>query len=911
MPGPIKKDDLIEDEALKAPLELGDNFLKAAKDADVLIETLKKLSKIFSDPDAPTSKKTRESVDKLAQAEKRLGALYGESAQAIARVNTQAAQRRKELREEAKQVVEIVSAYDKQSNRLNILRKRYKNVAAEQGIASKEAKKLRVEVSKLDKELKDIDASAGQFQRNVANYPKGLKLASGAIGKLGLAGAVAGGAIALRNMTKEIIKNRQELVKLTNASGKAADKYTASISAAAKVFDKEFNEVLRTANTVSKEFGIGLDESIELINDGFIKGIDVNGEYLDSLREYSVFSKEVGLEAQELNDILQLQVKEGIFSDKGIDAVKEAGIRLRELTPITAAALDGIGLSSKEIEKSLKDGSKSIIDVVKEVSTQLKTLPPQSKEVGAAIADIFGGAGEDAGLRFITLLDDVGSGLDSANEETKKYEKTQRDLLESQELLNEKLVAFGNSWEGVGSKLSTFLNKAGAGALDFLTGIIDGFDDFSDSLTRFEKSLKGATLKQLEDELKALETQGQFTIKNFGRALVGMNALAEGAAKDAVKIAILKQAILDLKFDLAGATDEEEDLGEASKKTTGALDKQAKVTRGKRKDTDLLKVSVDKLKKSEDELYASAVKSAEALNTIQKGITEGQTAGEEAIERLNNAILNQVKLAVETSETKKGISAEEFELITQGMQQTHDVFNGFVQLRQEQLQQEFEANETRRQTALQNAQDDEREKFQINAEFDRKQEEIKKKQLQAQKAASLFQIGINTAVAISQGIAQFGPPPSPAGIAAIIAATALGVAQTAAVLSQKVPEFDKGTDSTPEGLYWAGEKAPEIGIKNGKARLIDKPTLFNNMPGMEIISSDRTKEILGNNSDMRFLLDAPKQDVQQINDNRELNELREMNGILRKIANKEPERANNDFSELAKTMRREDKYPSW
>lgn len=65
------------------------------------------------------------------------------------------------------------------------------------------------------------------------------------------------------------------------------------------------------------------------------------------------------------------------------------------------------------------------------------------------------------------------------------------------------------------------------------------------------------------------------------------------------------------------------------------------------------------------------------------------------------------------------------------------------------------------------------------------EEKIKKRQFEKEKAFKLAEIAINTATAIIKGIAQFGPPPSPAGIAAIAAAGVLGISQAVAVASQK------------------------------------------------------------------------------------------------------------------------------
>jgi len=63
------------------------------------------------------------------------------------------------------------------------------------------------------------------------------------------------------------------------------------------------------------------------------------------------------------------------------------------------------------------------------------------------------------------------------------------------------------------------------------------------------------------------------------------------------------------------------------------------------------------------------------------------------------------------------------------------------------------------------------QKYQIELKAFNEEEKIKKAQFARDKALRLAQVGIDTASAIVKGIAQFGPPPSPAGIFAIASAS--------------------------------------------------------------------------------------------------------------------------------------------
>ena len=61
-----------------------------------------------------------------------------------------------------------------------------------------------------------------------------------------------------------------------------------------------------------------------------------------------------------------------------------------------------------------------------------------------------------------------------------------------------------------------------------------------------------------------------------------------------------------------------------------------------------------------------------------------------------------------------------------------------------------------------------------------------------EKAAAIAQAGINTGAAVMKGIAMFGPPPSPAGIAAIAAAALTGGINIAKIASVPAPKFHVG-----------------------------------------------------------------------------------------------------------------------
>ncbi len=93
------------------------------------------------------------------------------------------------------------------------------------------------------------------------------------------------------------------------------------------------------------------------------------------------------------------------------------------------------------------------------------------------------------------------------------------------------------------------------------------------------------------------------------------------------------------------------------------------------------------------------------------------------------------------------------------------------------------------------------QKYQIELKAFNEEEKIKKAQFARDKALRLAQAGVDTASAIVKGIAQFGPPPSPAGIAAIASASLIGITQAMAIMNQK---YQAGSAPTPPQLSSGG-----------------------------------------------------------------------------------------------------------
>lgn len=533
---PIKYSDLISPDnsitdLIKQLDELSDTYTNALKnikaEAIQLAEILKKVSGATEDG-RKTTKKAADDAERLARAQRDLAFAESENAKKLAELKLA----QQEANQINKLIVKINQSAEGSYNRLSAqysLNKIYlNNMTKAERENTEEGRKLVAQTKEIYEEMKRLQEATGKFQLNVGNYTEasdaiiaygdklketlGLNSAFGesllALGRGGAESkavftAIGDGAKALGKTLLGLLSNPVflaiagiaaagaafkwwydynaglvEATRLTQQfTGKSGDDLKAfrnEVQAVADSFNADFRETLIATNALSKQFGISANEALQLVKDGFLAGGDANGEFLDTLKEYPAYFKEAGISADQFVAIVTQTNKMGIFSDKGVDAIKEANLRLREMTTATAAALDGIGISSEQVQKDLQTGTKTTFDVIQDVSAKLAELPDNAATVGAAIADIFGGPGEDAGLQYLRTLKDISTNMDEVKGKAGVLAQLQEEQLQSQIELQNALSGLFDATRGNFETLTTqakvFVNQ---GLTAIIKGVID------------------------------------------------------------------------------------------------------------------------------------------------------------------------------------------------------------------------------------------------------------------------------------------------------------------------------------------------------------------------------------------------------------------------------------------------------
>ena len=255
-------------------------------------------------------------------------------------------------------------------------------------------------------------------------------------------GALVDGAVELAETLKQTNKQLRDTSSLLGLTGDQAVFVASQIKTTSDVFGEDFNEVLLTTNALVKNFGIDALTAGELIRKGLASGANISGEFLDSIKEYSVLLKDIGFTAEQTIALGIEQGKNGLFSDKLIDSIKEINLRLGDLNPTQQKVLDGLGAVGVEIQKTFSTDKPKAIALL---ASEIIKLEKAGKNVTPIIANLGGGPLEDLGLNGIKAL----AGISGLRIELTKTQQVQVDYASAVQNTNDELFKLTNTVSGI------------------------------------------------------------------------------------------------------------------------------------------------------------------------------------------------------------------------------------------------------------------------------------------------------------------------------------------------------------------------------------------------------------------------------------------------------------------------------
>lgn len=321
--------------------------------------------------------------------------------------------------------------------------------------------------------------------------------------------------------------------EFTGYTGEALETMRNSIAATADTMGKDFKDVLGTADNIMANFHLSGEQAMDVINKGFASGADLSGDMLQKIQQYAPTFHDAGISADQMVAIIQ-QTRSGIFSDKGLDIIDMASKKIREMSSGTASSLDAIGISSKQVQEDLANGTKSTFDIIQEVSTKMKNFGADSQQVGDVLKNVFGKQGAQAGIQLIEQLDTMSTSLDEVKKQTGAWGDVQLENIKLQNELNTYMSSmFDFSQKGFASIITAGKQFGTKVLIQIMKGLFNTINYFIDwynesLLLRGIINAIGTNFRLMWNAIKLVCNLAIDAFKRMGFAAKGMLDILEG-----------------------------------------------------------------------------------------------------------------------------------------------------------------------------------------------------------------------------------------------------------------------------------------------------------------------------------------------------------------------------------------------
>lgn len=511
-------------------------------------------------------------------------------------------------RESAVLSSKLSSEYDKLSVRLTKLRRRYKDVALVEGETSKNAKRLRDQIVKLDSALKRVDANVGQFQRNVGNYGKALQSASAAAKNMASALGLVGGAFLYVQVMKDALRVVKDFDKANATLASVLQVEREEMKALTDDAVRLGSETVKTANEVTQlqtayaRLGFEQKEILDLTESTIEGSIAMNAQ-LDETAELTgavvnTFDDLSTTDAPKILDIMSLataksalnfeKLKTGIPIVAG--AANEAGIPFTRLVALMGKLSDAgidVSSSSTSLRNIFIDSAKQglsysqIIEKIKKSQDRLTEANDQFGKRAAVSASVL--------AKNIDKTEELDVALQNAGGTAKTMAEKELNTLDGS------LQLLKSAWEGYILQLNESSNYSGklSNAIKYL----------SSNLSQILNSLKVVTSAYIAYRLMVYLSRVQTSLMNhqFILSRTASLASAKGVSKTALAFGKLNKVLR------ANA------LGIALFAITGLVALFDKLTRSSAQ-------VAQELNKGNDEFLEQAEKTSKANNELEEMI---------------------------------------------------------------------------------------------------------------------------------------------------------------------------------------------------------------------------------------------------------------------------------------------------
>lgn len=278
---------------------------------------------------------------------------------------------------------------------------------------------------------------------------------------------------------KAVFENK--LIDTSAAQGEI-ETVTEKVITLSQVTDEEFGRISSaTSRMVKTDIAGSVSEAMDLIGHAQEKGLNAQGDLIDTIEEYSTKFRDLGLNGAEALGLIDQAMEGGARNtDVAADALKEYAIRAQDMSATTRRGFEAIGLDADVMGHRIAAGGNSAKSALRDTLNALEALPPGIQRNSAAV-DLFGTKAEDLGKALYDM------DLDTAADKFGKFSGTVEEQMKKI------------------SDATPFWDKLGKGISDAASGLGEWIDQSNQ--IELPDELKGV-VEEVEKAQKAFEATG-------------------------------------------------------------------------------------------------------------------------------------------------------------------------------------------------------------------------------------------------------------------------------------------------------------------------------------------------------------------------------------------------------------------
>lgn len=399
---------------------------------------------------------------------------------------------------------------------------------------------------------------------------------------LAIAGVVAGFKW-FYDYNKGLVEASRLTKYFTGLTGDAMRSVRDNVQAVSDTFGKNFNETLKTANAMSKNLGVSVNEATDIIAKGLAAGGMNSEQYLSNLQRFAPTLQKMGMTAEQAAVAMSQIDKAGVNSQRALMAMSRASLQLRTMSEGTSKSLNAIGVDAQQMSQDVQSGARSVQDAMAEVARKLQETGSNSKEAAAVMKELFGARGESAiGDGFLTFLAESNKGMEELLGKQDSLQRLKLKEVEVNKELNDVLASLfdmtGGGFESITLKCKIWIKEGLVSAIKWVVDLINYFIDWYNESLVLRAAVNGYIMawKNGYATLKVIFNVVIDAIKGMGRYLKGLGDIVEGVftIKPEKVSSGFSQIMENFKVTFVEIADDAKSFGkEVADNFTDALDK--------------------------------------------------------------------------------------------------------------------------------------------------------------------------------------------------------------------------------------------------------------------------------------------------------------------------------------------------